>query len=126
MPRRARVARTLTPLAVAHGPLTRHEVRGPQVIRAEEEWATFWLSLPTRQAAPPIDFTRVTLLAIVAEDGPPAAPRITRVTTEPGGIVVEWTTSPLATAPAATEAVRPFLVMGLTNAQGRVRFQRVD
>lgn len=120
--------RELTPLAVAHGPSTRHERRGPQVIRTEEEWTAFWQSLPTRQAPPAIDFARVTLLAIVAEDGPPATPRITRVRTEPDGLVVEWTAEPLpvAPAPAAADPVRPFVVMGLTQAQGRVRFEKVN
>ncbi len=99
--------RVLTPLAVAHGPSTRHQRRGPQVIRTEQEWTTFWQSLPTRQAAPPIDFARVTLLAIVAEDGPPATPRITRVTTEPGGLVVEWTAEPMTAPAAAADPLRP-------------------
>lgn len=123
--------RTLTPLAVVHGPLTRHPHVGPQVIRTEAEWKTFWFTLPTRQAAPDIDFDRVTLLAIVSDDGgsAPAVPRITRVQTEPGGIVVEWTLAqtidPAATANPA-EPARPFLVVGLEGQQGRVRFERVD
>jgi VWFA-related protein len=112
------------PLPVAHGPFTRHEARGPQVIRTEREWKAFWLALPTRQPAPDIDFSRVTLVAIVAEDGPPATPRVARVTTEPGGVVVEWTTEPMAGLPAA-DPVRPFVVLGLTQAEGRVRFARV-
>ncbi len=114
----------VTPLPVAHGPFTRHEVRGPQVIRTERDWKAFWLALPTRQPAPDIDFSRVTLVAIVAEDGPPATPRVARVTTEPGGVVVEWTTEPMAGLPAA-DPVRPFVVLGLTQAEGRVRFARV-
>jgi VWFA-related protein len=117
-------ARTLTPLAVAHGPYTRHDVRGPQVIRSEEAWTAFWRSLPTRQAAPDIDFSRVTLLAVVAEDDGPESPRITRVTTEPGGLLVEWTTTRLAESVTPGTPVRPFVVVGLTQAQGRVRFQK--
>jgi hypothetical protein len=117
-------SRTLTALAVAHGPLTRHGVRGPQVIRSEQAWTAFWGSLPTRQAAPDIDFSRVTLLAVVAEQDTPVAPRIARVTTEPGGLLVEWTTDPLTTVPADA-SVRPFVVVGVTQAQGRVRFERV-
>ncbi|MGV3515781.1 hypothetical protein, partial [Luteitalea sp.] len=77
-----------------------------------------------RHPAPDIDFSRVTLVAIVAEDGPPATPRVARVTTEPGGVVVEWTTEPMAGLPAANP-VRPFVVLGLTQAEGRVRFARV-
>jgi hypothetical protein len=95
------------------------------VIRTEAEWMTFWRTLPTRQAAPNIDFDRVTLLAVVAEDGPPVTPRITRVTTEPGGIVVEWTATPLAEVPASAEPPRPFVVVGLTDVAGSVRFVRV-
>jgi hypothetical protein len=116
-------SRILTPLAVAHGPLTRHDVRGPQVIRSEQAWTAFWRSLPTRQAAPDIDFSRVTLLAVVAEQDAPVAPRITRVTTEPGGLLVEWTTGPLTAVPSDAP-VRPFVVVGVTQAQGRVRFER--
>jgi len=116
--------RTLTPLTVAHGPYTRHDVRGPQVIRSEQAWTAFWRTLPTRQAAPDIDFSRVTLLALVAEDDVPQSPRITRVTTEPGGLLVEWTTTPLAETVTPGNPVRPFVVVGLTNAEGRVRFQR--
>jgi VWFA-related protein len=117
--------RTLTPLSVATGPLARTARRGPLVIRTEAEWMTFWRTLPTRQAAPNIDFDRVTLLAVVAEDGPPVTPRITRVTTEPGGIVVEWTATPLAEVPASAEPPRPFVVVGLTDVAGSVRFVRV-
>jgi hypothetical protein len=101
-------------------------MRGPQVIRNEESWAAFWATLPTRQAAPPIDFARVTLLAVVAERDEPVTPRITRVTTEPGGLVVEWTAEPLAASLSTARPVRPFVVMGLTSAEGRVRFVRVD
>ena len=117
-------SRTLTPLAVAHGPYTRRDVRGPQVIRTEQAWADFWRALPTRQAAPDIDFSRVILLAVVAEDDVPQSPRITRVTTEPGGLLVEWTTTPLTEPATPGTPVRPFVVVGLTQAQGRVRFQR--
>ncbi len=120
-------AATLTPLSVASGPLTRSTRRGPHVIRSEQEWADFWRTLPTRQAPPDIDFARVTLLAIVAEGDEAATPRITRVHTEPGGIVVQWTTGPsVATVAAAGEPLRPFVVMGLTSVEGRVRFERVE
>ena len=108
----------------AHGPYTRRDVRGPQVIRTEQAWADFWRALPTRQAAPDIDFSRVILLAVVAEDDVPQSPRITRVTTEPGGLLVEWTTTPLTEPATPGTPVRPFVVVGLTQAQGRVRFQR--
>ena len=73
-----------------------------------------------------IDFARVTLLAVVAERRRAApAPRITRVTTEPGGLVVEWTAEPLAAAGRrhARASVRRD---GPDQAQGRVRFVRVD
>ena len=65
----------------------------------------------------------MTLLAVVAEDDVPQAPRITRVTTEPGGLVVEWTTTPLVDARPRAAPVRPFVVVGLTQAQGRVRLR---
>ena len=94
------------------------------MIRSEQAWTAFWRTLPTRQAAPDIDFSRVTLLAVVAEEDVPESPRITRVTTEPGGLLVEWTTTPIVDAVAPGTPVRPFVVVGLTQAQGRVRFQR--
>ncbi|WP_239488878.1 VWA domain-containing protein [Luteitalea sp. TBR-22] len=117
--------RALTPLSVASGPLTRSAHRGPLVIVTEEEWRGFWRTLPTRQAAPNIDFDRVTLLAVVSEDEAPATPRITRVTSEPGGFVVEWTSEPMAAPPASSEPPRPFVVVGLTDVAGSVRFVRV-
>ncbi len=120
----ARPSRTLTPLTVASGPLAGTARPGPMAIRTEQEWTTFWRALPTRQAPPDIDFARVTLLAIVADDSMPATPRITRVHTEPGGIVVQWTTTPLVDAPDGPESPRPFVVMGLTSADGHVRFER--
>ncbi len=114
---------------MVHGPFTRHAQPGPQVIRTEQDWKAFWLSLPTRQAAPDIDFARVTLVAIVS-DGvgeQPGAPRVTRVQAEPGGVVVQWTTSRVEPqSPATAEPLRPFLVVGLIGQQGRVRFERVD
>ena len=125
-PASAGVARPLSPLPVASGPLARTTHRGPRVIRSEAEWTTFWRALPTRQAPPAIDFARVTLLAIVADEDTPGTPHITRVHTEPGGIVVQWTTTPIAEAPASPEPLRPFVVMGLTSAEGRVRFERVE
>jgi VWFA-related protein len=127
---RAAVTRTLTPLSVAHGPFTRHAQQGPRVIRTESEWRAFWLALPTRQAAPDIDFARVTLVAIVSDDAGvrPGTPRITEVQTEPGGVMVRWTTRPSegAASPASSDPRRPFLVVGLTGHTGRVRFERVD
>ncbi|MGI8672735.1 MAG: hypothetical protein ACR2LU_09025, partial [Luteitalea sp.] len=120
--------RTLTPVTVAHGPLTRHAHRGPLVIRTAEEWAAFWKQLPTRQAPPDIDFARVTLLAIVSdEEGTqPGDPRITQVQTEPGGVVVQWTITPRPPAGAdVPNATRPFVVMGLPGLPGQVRFERV-
>ena len=119
----APVGPNLTPLSVASGPLARTAHRGPLVIRTEEAWAAFWRTLPTRQTPPDIDFTRVTLLAIVADD-PPGMPRITAVRPEAGGILVQWTTSPIDGRTEETEPLRPFVVMGLTSAEGRVRFER--
>ncbi|HTU99395.1 MAG TPA: VWA domain-containing protein, partial [Luteitalea sp.] len=118
----------LTPLSVAHGSLTRHAHRGPLVITTDEAWTDFWQSLPTRQPRPDIDFGRVTLLAIVSPDEGtgPAMPRITRVRTEPGGVVVHWTRGPAINDRVGTELPRPFVVVGLTSTQGRVRFEEVD
>lgn len=125
----ASVPRDITALAVAHGPFTRHAQRGPQVIRTEQAWRDFWRMLPTRQAAPDVDFSRAVLLAIVSDGtGPtPGTPRVTRVEREPGGVVVRWTTD--AAAPGdepSAEPRRPFVVVGLTGQQGQVRFERVD
>jgi VWFA-related protein len=121
--------RTITAVSVAHGPLTRHPQHGPHVIRTEGEWKAFWLTLPTRQAAPDIDFSRVTLLAIVSDDtgAAPGEPRVTHVQTEPGGVVVQWVTAPGSAPPADNLApARPFVVVGLQGHQGRVRFERVN
>lgn len=126
----ATASRTLKPLTVAHGPLTRHPRHGPQVIRSEDEWRAFWFTLPTRQAAPDIDFERVTVLAIVSDDegAAPGEPQIRRVQTEPGGVVVQWTMARAAEAtPAgAADARRPFVVVGLQGQQGYVRFERIE
>ena len=95
------------------------------VIRTDTEWASFWKTLPTRQAPPNIDFDRVTLLALVSPDATPTTPRVTRVTTEPGGIVVEWTTTPMTDLPPGGQPPRPFVVVGLTEVAGSTRFVRV-
>ncbi len=116
--------RSLTPVTVASGPLARTTQRGPSVIRSEQDWTAFWRTLPTRQPPPDIDFARVTLLAIVADEPTPATPQVTRVHTEPGGIVVQWSTTPLALAPDAADVARPFVVVGVMSAEGRVRFER--
>lgn len=126
---RSAVSRSITPVSVAHGPLTRYPLRGPQVIRTEGEWKAFWLTLPTRQAAPDIDFSRVTLLAIVSDEagGLPGQPRVTQVHSEPGGVVVHWTTEASAGPQAGgAEPIRPFVVVGLQGHQGRVRFEKVN
>jgi hypothetical protein len=81
--------------------------------------------LPTRQAAPDIDFDRVVLLAVISDDdgAAPAEPRIGAVRPEPGGIVVQWTVSPAS--PASASPTRPFIVVGLTEVAGHVRFEKV-
>ena len=54
---------------------------------------------------------------------PPAEPRIGAVRPEPGGIVVQWTVSPAS--PASASPTRPFIVVGLTEVAGHVRFEKV-
>ncbi|MCC6164833.1 MAG: VWA domain-containing protein [Acidobacteria bacterium] len=118
----------LRPLPVAHGPLARDAAVGPRAIRAEPEWEAFWAALPTKQPVPDIDFSRVTLLAIVLDEthDRAGAPEITRVETEPGGVVVHWRVAPGAPAPTSIAERRPFVVMGVVGQQGHVRFARAD
>ncbi len=127
-PARPAAPTTLRPMPVAHGPVTRHATPGPRAIRAESEWATFWSTLPTRQPAPDIDFSRVTLLAIVLDESPDrhGAPEITRVETEPGGVVVHWRVAPGTSPSPVVVERRPFVVMGLVGQQGHVRFARAE
>lgn len=124
----ATAARTLAPRSVAHGPLTRDTRRGGVVIRTADEWQAFWTHLPTRQAPPDIDFDRVVLLAVISDaDGPaPATPRIDAIRTEPGGIVVEWTAVVAPPSLASPPPMRPFIVVGLTDVAGHVRFVRKE
>ena len=125
---RAAPPTTLRPMPVAHGPMTRDATAGPRTIRAESEWATFWSALPTRQPVPDIDFSRVTLLAIVLDESPDrhGAPEITRVETEPGGVVVHWRVAQSASPSSDVAERRPFVVMGLVGQQGHVRFARTE
>jgi hypothetical protein len=115
---------------VAHGPTSWHPKAATLVIRTEQEWAEFWKQLPTRQPPPAIDFARVTLLAIVLEGragGPEQQPSVSRVEQAPGGAVVYWHPTGLARPPdvPVDTLLRPFIVVGVTERVGVVRFQRV-
>jgi hypothetical protein len=114
---------------LAHGPTSSH-VAAPLVIRTEIAFAEFWKGLPTRQLPPPVDFERVALLAIVIET-PAAAPRrpvVARVERGEDGVIAYWTTAPAeAHADLAPQtALRPFVVVAVTGAVERVRFERVE
>lgn len=124
-PATSAAGRLLTPHAVAHGPLTRDARRGAFVIRSSEAWRAFWSQLPTRQAAPDIDFDRVVLLAVISDESPASTvPQIVAVRTEAGGLLVEWTSVP-ADAPSAVAPTRPFVVVGVTEVAGHVRFEKI-
>lgn len=113
---------------VAHGPTSWHEKPVTLVIRTEQEWAAFWKHLPTRQSPPAIDFARVTLLAIVLEtDSKDVAeqPSVSRIEQNPDAAVVHWESKTMTRPSDAARPLRPFIVVGLTERVGHVRFQRV-
>jgi VWFA-related protein len=112
-------------LVVAHGPSSRHAAAGTFVIRTEEEWRAFWRHLPTRQAAPPIDFDRVALVAIVAESSAGDAPAVQDVVPEGSAVVVRWRTQRPAAATNTSAVSKPFVVVALPREVGTVRFQPV-
>jgi hypothetical protein len=113
------------PLVVAHGPSSRHGAAGTFVIRTEEEWHAFWKHLPTRQAAPAIDFDRVALVAIVAESSAGDVPAVQEVVPEGTAVVVRWRTQPPAVATNKNAVSKPFVVVALPREVGTVRFQPV-
>ena len=93
------------------------------MIRTEEEWRAFWSHLPTRQAAPPIDFSRATLFAVVAggSDAPAGKPVVVSVNDDGGQTVVVWRTAP----DVSPTSVKPFTVVAMPSAiEGPVRFER--
>lgn len=108
---------------VAHGPSSRHAAAGTFVIRTEEEWRAFWSHLPTRQAAPPIDFSRATLFAVVGggSDAPAGRPVVLSVNDDGGQTVVVWRTDPNV----SPTDVKPFTVVAMPRTiEGPVRFER--
>ena len=108
---------------VAHGPSTRHAAPGTFVIRTGEAWRAFWSHLPTRQAPPPIDFSRATLFAVVGGGSDAAAgkPVVMSVRADGGETVVSWRTEPDVTPTGQ----RPFTVVAMPAAiAGPVRFER--
>ncbi len=122
----------LTPLAVAHGPLTRHDVRGPQVIRSRAG-----VDGILAHAADASGRAGHRLLARHAagrrrpsEDVPRRATHHPGRATEPGGLpATEWTThDPWLIAAADRTQSRPAVRGGRRDAgdQGRVRFQRTS
>jgi hypothetical protein len=123
-----RAANRIVPhTVVAHGPSSWHSAPAAIVIRTEQEWAGFWKHLPTRQAPPPIDFPRVTLLAIVLETGGGGAglPSVSRVERDREAVVVHWQSSGADRQPDQSAAQPgPFVVVALTEPAGVVRFQR--
>ena len=108
---------------VAHGPASRHPEPGTFVIRDEGTWRQFWSQLPTRQAAPDIDFSRVTLFAVVAglRDGASGSrPNVLSVKEAPDGAVVTWKAEPHETAGAFTVVAVPQVL------SGHIRFETVQ
>lgn len=105
---------------VAQGPTSTHPEPGTFVIRDEATWRQFWSHLPTRQAAPDIDFSRVTLLAIVGagKDVGRGRPVVVSVADERGTAVVTWRTED---APSAMP--QPFMVVALATRISSVRFE---
>ncbi len=111
-------------LVVAYGPTSRHREPGTFVIRTEQEWQAFWLQLPTRQAAPDIDFSRATLFAIVGDgiEASRGTPVVVSVKESADETIVTWRTD----APAGTATDRPFTVVALQGvASAPARFVRV-
>lgn len=110
---------------VAHGPSSRHPAPGTFVIRDETQWREFWSHLPTRQAAPDIDFSRATLFAVVGgpSDGPGSKPVVVSVNQEGGQTVVVWR----AEATASSTGMKPFTVVAMPSIiEGPVRFERQE
>lgn len=116
-------ATELRHLVVAYGPASRHHEPGTFVIRTGAEWQAFWRHLPTRQAAPDIDFSRATLFAVVG-DGAGAGsgtPVVVSIREGAGETVVTWRTAPSPGPPTD----RPFTVVALQGvASDPVRFVR--
>lgn len=93
------------------------------MIRTEEEWHAFWKHLPTRQAAPAIDFSRATLLAVVGGSSDVAAskPVVVTVNDDGGQTVVVWRTD----TDVSPTHVKPFTVVAMPRIiDGPVRFER--
>jgi VWFA-related protein len=108
---------------VAHGPTSRHSASGTFVIRDEAQWRTFWSHLPTRQAAPDIDFSRATLFAVVGggSDGPAGKPVVVSVNSDGSQTVVVWRADP----DVSPTDVHPFTVVAMpATIDGPVRFER--
>ena len=121
-------SRVIPHTVVAHGPTSWHQKADTIVIRTERDWVGFWKYLPTRQPAPDVDFGRVTLVAIVIETDSKAGaeqPSVSRIERTPDATVVYWertaTTHPAGSA--ADSPLRPFIVVGITEPVGQIRFQ---
>lgn len=122
--------RVMPHAVVAYGPTSNHPRANTLVIRTEQEWGEFWKQLPTRQPAPGVDFTQRTLLAVVLQtDSTSIAerPSVNRVEQNGEAVVIYWETQPLTLPPDAPKdtPLRPFVVVGLTERVGHVRFQRI-
>lgn len=106
---------------VAQGSVSRHRT-GTFVIRDDAMWREFWGQLPTRQAAPDIDFARATLFAVVGgSSDSPGKPVVLSVQEAEGETVVVWRTE----SSAAPTSARPFTVVALPRTiAGPVRFER--
>lgn len=104
---------------VAHGLSSPDIASGTFVIRTEMAWREFWEHLPTRQPVPPIDFDRVTLLAIVAASEGTGTPVVVSVSESGDEMLVRWQTQPVG-SPAR---MKPFTVVAWPRAfDGPVRF----
>ena len=106
------------------GRLVHFEIPASDTGRARE----FWGSLFGWQFQAYPEGSEYHMTRVSEDSGAQASqPRITRVETEPGGVVVHWeATAPSAASTEAAEPPRPFVVVGLQGQQGRVRFERAN
>lgn len=98
-------------------------------VRTPEEWTALWKEHSGARPAPPVDFAKVTVVAVFLGQRPTAGygVEITGARKDGSALVVQWTeTKPPADRMIAQVISSPVHIASIAKFAGEIRFEKVD
>lgn len=114
---------------IAHGPLSNGATARESVVRNNDDWATLWASLPTKQAAPQVAFDQMMVVGVFVGNRPTTGYKveITGARQDADALVILWREVPPAAGTSVNATVTsPFAVAGIPRHDGPVKFEKAD